>query len=116
MFDDQCVAFGLDIDVSCCIPLPNNQRCADVASWSVRIGGKMIPCCYKHMEQVIDMHRANKNQYQMFKRAMVERQDDEHAGHKPYYFERESESLRDLEPETDNLGKNGRKPGKRCLS
>ncbi len=72
MFGDEFLARGLDSDVPCELPLGPGQRCGRPAGWLVPVGRGKLPCCPFHMEQALQMYRANKVQQQMFQRKMEE--------------------------------------------
>ncbi len=74
MFENEFIARGLDEDSVCQVPIGDGKRCERHARWSVPIGFSFLPCCQQHMDQALDLHRANKQQQQMFQRAMQQQQ------------------------------------------
>ena len=99
MFDRDFLVRGLDEDVPCEMPLEMGRRCGQPASWDVPLGQGSIPCCPIHMEQVLQIYRANKLQHRMFQRQLQSDREYQHNQGRVPLKEPETESFRnDLFP------------------
>ncbi len=93
MFDRDFIACGLDRDVPCEMPVGTGKRCGAPASWNVPIGQAFLPCCPTHMEQALQIYRANKLQNYMFQRQLQAEQENQ----------KKQEKFRLKEPDTENF-------------
>ena len=99
MFDRDFLARGLDEDVPCEMPLGMGKRCGEAASWTVPIGNAFLPCCPIHMEQALQIYRANKQQHHMFQLQLQADQERQYKQEKSKLKEPETENFRnDLFP------------------
>ena len=94
MFDREFLARGLDEDVPCEMPLEMGKRCGRPASWDVPLGQAFLPCCPVHMEQALQIHRANKQQHRMFQRQLQTDRDRQYK-----------KEIRSKEPDTEGFRK-----------
>ncbi|MBA2679357.1 MAG: hypothetical protein H0U76_13285 [Ktedonobacteraceae bacterium] len=94
MFDRDFLARGLDEDVPCEMPLGMGKRCGAPASWEVPIGQSLLPCCLLHMEQALQIYRANKLQNRMFQRHLQSEQETQNRVDKSRLREPDTEGFR----------------------